>query len=187
MFCQKTLQSFSQEIINRWSALSLLPFVTGRATCMRTRPYANGEALQGSHLRKQKPFTNVSEERAAVSLLCLLCMSHGDSGGPAVPWRKDTSSSHYFPCRVMDAQTLPCGIWSKLFGSWQAWDMNADLLASRLLLLLYSSTLCLAVAPCGLSARLQMLPIAQWSISPLISVIFLKETSCLVCMVPNSP
>ena len=74
MFCQETLQSFTQEIINRWTVLSVLPLVTGKSTCMWTHPYANGEALQGSHLRKPKPFTNISEGIAAVSLLCLLCM-----------------------------------------------------------------------------------------------------------------
>lgn len=73
MFCQKTLQSLTQEIINRWSALSLLPPVTGKPTCMWTHPYANGEALQGSHLRKQKPLASISEGTAAVSLLYLLC------------------------------------------------------------------------------------------------------------------
>lgn len=46
----------------------------GKATRMWTHPCAIGEDLQGCHLRKQKPFTNVSEGIAAVSLLCLLCM-----------------------------------------------------------------------------------------------------------------
>lgn len=65
----------------------------------------------------------------------------------------------------------------------QGWEMSADLVASRPLLL-SSGTLCLLPLD---SARFQFLTGAQGSVLPLTWVIFLKETPWLVRVVPSSP
>lgn len=133
MFCQGTLQSVTQEIIKWWSVLSLPPLVftyTPTWNLSYIWPCAKWEALQCSHKKNNlKPLWMYI---CSFSPLSSLCMSHKGTESPAMPWRKDTSSSHYLPCRVMDAQILPCVIWSKLPGTVGRWMQ--DCIASKLLL-----------------------------------------------------
>ena len=171
MFCTETLQSFAQEIINRWTALSLLSLVMCKPACMWIHPYANGEPVQCSRLRKQKLFTNISEGIASVSLLCIC--------EPWICWRPSIAmgKSHQ-QLLLLSMQGYGCSD-PPLCDLVKVSRYLAGLGHERRPCCFQTPPLLQhtgVIAPWDLCARLQMTPTALWSVSAPICVIFLKET-----------